>query len=211
MIQRRVHQIWIGPEIPQEIQGYCDDMKRMNSDMEYQLHRNEVLERYKDDPYVRYLLNAEEKMAFVVDRIRVLLLRDEGGIYIDADARPVRPFSTLPWLDMPHVDFAFACRDAYRPGVAIARGISFIDNTFLASRKNGRMANRLCALYHSKAPKRDGGAIGREIFSNLDWTCVALNFRYVYAMERYPETLVLHDPFNLGSWVTKTKPALIMR
>lgn len=182
-----------------------DDTKAMNSDMAYQRHGNELMERYKLDPYIRYMLGAKEQWAFIVDRLRVLLLRDEGGLYIDADARPVQPVSTLKIWGKEHIDFVAGYRDPYRPGVSLHRGISFIDNTFLASAKNGRMANRLVDLYHSQAPKRDGHDIGVEIAANSDVDTVMLNFRYVYAMEVYPQTIFLHDDQNLGSWCEHRK------
>jgi len=177
-----------------------DDTQAMNSDLEYRRHGNEILQRYENDPYIRYMMGAKEQWAFIVDRIRVLLLRDEGGLYIDADARPIKPVSTLPIWDRKDIDFVAGFRDPYRQGVALHRGISLVDNTFLASAKGGRIANRLVELYHSKAPKRDGHDIGCEILANSREDVVWLNFRYVYAMEKHPETVFLHDDQNLGSW-----------
>jgi hypothetical protein len=199
-------QVWVGPKPPPpKVQKFMEDTKTMNSDMTYQRYGNEVLERYKTDPYILHMLGAREEWAFIVDRIRVLLLRDEGGIYIDCDAQPIRPLSSMKFWDAPHVDFVCGFRDPYRSGVALHRGISLLDNTFLASAKNGRMANRLVNLYHSQAPKRDGHDIGVEIMANCDWTTVFTNFRYVYGMRVDPETVFLHDPQNLGSWTNNHK------
>jgi hypothetical protein len=202
----KIHQVWIGPKTPPaEVHKFMDDTKAMNSDMAYQRYGNEILDRYKSDPYVLYLLGSNSPWAFIVDRIRVLLLRDEGGIYIDCDAKPIRPLSSMKFWDAPHVDFVCGFRDPYRSGVALHRGISLLDNTFLASAKNGRMANRLVNLYHSQAPKRDGHDIGVEIMANCDETTVFTNFRYVYGMQVHPETVFLHDPHNLGSWCDNHK------
>lgn len=202
-IPRKIHQIWVGPNpIPNEVEPYCEKTRSMNPDFAYELHGNELLTRYESDPYVRHMVNNGEKWAFIVDRLRVLLLRDEGGFYIDSDARPIQPISTLPIWNMDHVDFVAGFRDPYRPGVALHRGISLVDNTCLASMPNGRIANRLVNLYNSKSPKRDGHDIGCEILANSREDVVWLNFRYVYGMQRHPESVFLHDDANLGSWTT---------
>lgn len=203
-IEPTIHQIWVGDSAPPEREmKFMEDTKRVNSDMAYHFHGNAILERYKSDPYIRYMMGGKVPWAFIVDRLRVLLLRDEGGIYIDCDAQPIKPLSSLKFWDREYVDFVCGFRDPWRPGVALHRGITLLDNTFLASAKNGRMANRLVNLYHSQAPKRDGHDIGVEIMANCDETTVFTNFRYVYGMQTFPETVFLHDPHNLGSWTDR--------
>lgn len=191
--------------MPPNLQSFCAQTERMNKGWAYKLHGNEALERYKDDPYIHRMIAVEEKWAFIADRLRVLILRDEGGVYIDADAQPISPLDILPVWDMPHVDFVTAVRDPYRPGVALHRGISLIDNTFMASARDGRIASRLVRLYSSKTPKRTGHDQGCEVLANADWTTVILNYKFVYAMERMPDTIFLHDGFNLGSWTDSPK------
>lgn len=205
MIQKVCHQLWIGPaEVPEKIQEFCDATKRLNPDWDCKLHRNEVMDRYKSDPYVRHMLNAGDKMAFIADRIRILLLKEEGGVYVDADAMPLRPLSSLKVWDLPHVDFITGFRDPYRTGVALHRGISLIDNTFMASVPNGRMINRLDRIYTSRTPKRNGHDTGVEVIANCREDTLFLNFRYFYAMKPLPpEALFDHDSINLGSWVER--------
>jgi glycosyl transferase-like sugar-binding protein len=203
---RLLHQIWIGPSpIPDRERAWCAEMQRMNVGWRYRLHGNELLERYAQDPYIKFMVSKGEKPAFISDRLRVLLLRDEGGLYIDADAQPVRPFNNVPVWDKDEVDFVYGARSTARKGVAVSRGISFIDNTFMASKPNGRMIGILDRLWTPEAVTGqgqavNGGACGRAIFDNQDWTCVALGYRYIYAEQSSPETLVLHDSHNLGSW-----------
>lgn len=200
-IPRLIHQIWFGPDpVPDNIRSLCTQTEKMNNGWKYRLHGNELLARYHDDPYIHRMMEVGDKLAFVADRLRVLLLRDEGGVYIDADAQPISPLDSIPVWDMPHVDFVHGSRDTYRPGVALHRAIPIVDNTFLASAKNGRMANRLVSCYSSKTPRRNGHAVGCEIINHSDWTVVNLGFKYVYALERHPETLFLHDGINLASW-----------
>lgn len=188
-----------------EVESICEVMRVLNTKngWSYTLHRDEILERYKDDPYVKKLQVEKENVAFVVDRLRVLLLRDEGGVYCDADCRAVRPFSVVGGIAMAHWDFMYGARNPHRPGVALHRGIALVDNTVLGSAKNGRMINQLCDLYKPSNRQwlQNGVSIGHAILGNEDWTTMGLNYRYFYADSVSTETIVLHDTMNFASWL----------
>jgi hypothetical protein len=202
MIERAIHQVWIGPkEVPDDVQKYVDSTKAINRGWDHHFWGNSSLDLYKNDPYIHHMIKGGEKWAFVADRLRILLLRDFGGVYIDADAMPLKPLDSMSVWNNPAIDFVASFRDPYRPGVALHRGISLIDNTFMASAKDGRMINRLVRLYNSRTPKRDGHDTGVEIIANCLEDTAFINFRYVYGMEAHPESVFLHDPINLGSWV----------
>lgn len=208
MIPHTIHSIWIGGEIPGEIRDRCAHMKGLNNDMEYRLWGNELIERYRDDPYVTTLLERQDKLAFVADRLRVLLLRDEGGIYVDADAVPVRPFRSIAHIiDNPRCDFVAGMRSPFRKGVKLHGGISLVDNTVLLSAKGGKVARRLCDLWKPGKERQTGYEMGIEILCNLDDTVTILNFRYFYAEEAHHETICLHDAINLYSWSNKPNAA----
>lgn len=177
-------------------------MARINPTWRYRCHGNELLERFKDDPYVKALLDLKEKWAFITDRLRVLLLRDEGGVWLDADCQPVRPLDTLPIWDLPHIEFAAGMRSPHRKEVALYRGVPIIDNTFLASIPNGHMIRRLASLWTPEAPVVTGHRCGIAIMEAVDYTSAIVNHRYFYAEQTYPETIVLHDAHNLASWLT---------
>lgn len=205
MIPRILHQIWIGPQsMPANCVEWCAHTKGLNRGYQYHLHGNELLERYKADPYVRALVDRSEKWAFIADRLRVLVLRDEGGIYVDADAMPVRPFDTLSRiLDNPRTDFVTGLRSPYRKMVALHRGVSLVDNTVMMSAKGGRMISRLSSLWKPGKEKQTGYDMGIEVLTNADESTVLLNWRYFYAEESHAETIFLHDTVNLGSWIPK--------
>lgn len=202
-IPRTLHSAWIGPKpIPDRDKRWCDEMARMNGAWKYRLHGNELLERFKDDPYVRALVDQKEKWAFVMDRLRVLLLRDEGGVWLDADCQPMKPLDSLPIWDMEHVQFSAGLRSPHRKEVALYRGVPIIDNTFLASASNSHMARRLLSLWTPEAPVVTGHRCGIAIMEAADYSCVLLNHRYFYAEQQFPESIVLHDTHNLFSWRT---------
>lgn len=154
---------------------------------------------------MKAMLGKGEKTAFVIDRLRILLLRDEGGVYVDADAEPVKPLDSLPIWGMPHVDFVAGLRSPSRKDVALHRAVPIVDNTFLASAKGGRMVQHIEALWTPTAITGENHAInghrvGIAILEHASYDTVLLNHRHIYCETLYPESLILHDSHNLGSW-----------
>lgn len=198
---RLLHQIWIGPKpVPERERQWCADMARLNPTWKHTLHGNELLERYSADPYLRALKDRGVKLAFVADRLRVLLLRDDGGVYLDADCEPLRPLDSLPIWDRPDLDFVAGLRSPFRKDVALHRAIPLVDNTFIASAKGGRLINRLASLWDPAHLIIDGHATGCAILENADHGTLLLGQRHFYAMQKFPESIVLHDGHNLASW-----------
>lgn len=205
-IPRRIFQGWVGEKpMPEREKSWCAQMKQMNPTWEYRCFGNEILEEYGQDPYVHALQHLDKPKAFIVDRLRMLLLRDHGGVWIDPDAQPIRPFDTLnPLWDGP-ATFVAGFRSPDRPQVALHRNVSLIDNTFLASAPNSRMCQRILSLWRPTTVVIDGHAVGVEIIRDCHSDVVLLNHRYFYSMQNLPETIVLHDNQNLESWVKETR------
>lgn len=174
-------------------------MRRMNPTWDYRFFGNEIMDRYGNDPYVKTMIDTGRPWAFVTDRIRVLLLKEHGGIWLDPDCQPIKPLDSINIWDGPQT-FMAAFRSPDRPEVALHRGVSLLDNTFLASAPNSRMINRLMACWTPKTPVIDGHGVGVEILRSINSDCVMLNHRYFYSLQQYPETICLHDAHNLGSW-----------
>ncbi len=191
--------------MPENLRRFSAKMESINRNFRYRLYGDELLEQYKADPYVKTMLERKTKLAFVADRLRCLVLRDEGGIYVDADAEPVKSFSALNHiLERPDVDFVTGIRCPFRHGVALHKGISLVDNTVLLSAPNGRMINRLLSLWTPKTPVVSGYNIGLEVLNSADYDTCLLNYKYFYSELPCPEALALHDGINLGSWVNNT-------
>lgn len=201
MISKIIHSIWLGTTIPPEMAKRMDGVRRMNADMTYRMHRDPA--EFIDDAYVKWGIETKQPVAFVVDRIRLLCLQREGGVYVDADCVACRPFSALNVFDDPKADFLFSMRSPDRMGVQLKGGVSLVDNTVLGSAKDGRMVNRLMELYHPNQKVQNGNTVGLQILRHMDTDCRVLNFRYVYGEHRHPESLVLHDGINMGSWCSK--------
>lgn len=198
MIPKIIQQVWLGPIIPPEIKNRMDGVKRMNGDFQYQLHQDAYA--FRSDPYIQWILSSRSPIAFLVDRIRLLALQRDGGFYVDADAVACRPLHTLGVFTDPKTDFVFGMRSPDRVGVGLHGPIALVDNTFLASAKNGRLIRKLLELYHPGGKVQNGGTVGRHILRHMDADTRVLNFRFFYGEQKYPETIFSHDAINLGSW-----------
>lgn len=192
--------------MPEREVAWCAQMKQMNPEFEYRCFGNEIMEQYGQDPYVREMMSRGEPLAFVTDRLRCLILRDQGGIWLDPDCQPVRPLNRLNhvWAD-PRITFVHSVRDPQRQNVHLHRGITLVDDTFLASAPGSRMINRVLEVWAPSCVRVDGHGIGVQILKYTDADTCNLNYRYFYALKSEPETLVLHDATNLASWCDEHK------
>lgn len=205
MIPKSCFTCWIGSPPPEATRRQIDDAKRIveSGGWSYTLYGKDALDRYADDPYVRALLGKGDKTAFVVDRIRLLLARDEGGFWVDADCKFIRPMSILNTLcERPDLDFVTGLRNPWRPHLGIGRGIPIVDNTVFGSAKGGQMVKRVLNLYKPENPRQTGHSMGMEVLRTADQNTTLLNYRFFYAMNDQvtPETILLHDENNNFSW-----------
>lgn len=202
MIPKNLLQGWVGPKQPPEmVVKFCAQMREMNKDFQYLWLGNDFLKRHENDPYVRHMVSRGEPWAFVMDRLRVLALKEQGGIWIDPDAQPLRPLKDLPIWDKDW-DFVTSHRSPYRAEVQVKRGVAVVDNSVMGSAKNGRMINHLVNLSDSRSPVRKGAAYGWEIMEKSGPDVCWLSPKEFYSMEKNPSAFVLHDPINLASWCT---------
>lgn len=207
-IPRKIHQAWVGPKpMSDRDRAWCEQMKAMNPAWEHRTHGNELLERYGQDPYVKALLGKQSPWAYVMDRLRVLLLRDFGGLWLDADCQPIKPLDSSPVWDFPHIQFVAGLRSPYRKQVALSRGVPLCDNTVLGSVPNGIMVRRLDALWVPSAIVVTGHTIGMALMAYKDYTTELFGFKEFYAEEIFPETIVLHDCHNDGTWMKERHAA----
>lgn len=207
-VPRRIIQGWIGSQpMPERERGWCAEMKRINPTWTHVLFGNEVLERYARDPYVKAMQDTKRPMAFIVDRIRALMLAEGGGVWLDPDCQPIRPLDTLKNIwDAPEVEFVMGLRNPHRSMVALHRGVTLCDNTIMASAPNSRMIRRILNLWKPNQVVVDGHATGVEMLAQIDGYRERLvGFRYFYDLQDNPEAIVLHDAHNMGSWVPQIK------
>ncbi len=96
-MEKIIHQIWVGPyEIPDKEKYFLERNKEINHDFEHILWTDENLPELPQK--VQDLCNyfrGKKDYAFVADVLRIFLVNQYGGIYIDLDSRPNLPLAEL--------------------------------------------------------------------------------------------------------------------
>ena len=111
-IPKKIHQVWIGPRVlPEKYVEMTAAMQAMHPEWEYKMWTHDEIfnDRYADDIYLQAYIQDPDtfKWAFITDRIKLLLLRDFGGVYVDVDAKYVKSFDlVMDKLEEKHTFFA---------------------------------------------------------------------------------------------------------
>ena len=97
MIPKRIIQTWKTREIPREFRGYQKSLRELNPDYEFMLFTDEEVVEFVAREYPQYLdaFNAFPEIIYKVDLFRLLAIHKLGGIYLDLDVYPVKPFDEL--------------------------------------------------------------------------------------------------------------------
>ena len=96
-IPKKIHQIWLGSELPDKYRKWTYSWKAFNPDWEYKLwtdaNTNEVI--LSD----RGLFDSIKSMGQKSDYLRYHVLNQFGGIYIDTDFECLKSIDPLSYLD----------------------------------------------------------------------------------------------------------------
>ena len=200
-IPKIIHQLWVGDKpMPDHCKRFVNRMKKINPDYEHKLWNNEVFELYKDDKFLQnYLTNPKlYKWAFICDRVRLLLLRDYGGIYCDVDARPIQSFNIIRDGLSPIHTF-FAGMKSYQETNTL------IDCTVYGSAPHSRMIYELLNTYTRINWANGGKVFCARIIKKMDTDVALFGYEYFYDGRITDKTIVLHDvaETRLFSWVGK--------
>jgi len=90
MIPKIIHQIWIGDQSQRPIEC-METIKRDNPDCEYKLWTEKELKKLKISKKLELKLKCMSEICGKCDIYRYLILKEHGGIYIDADTVSVEP------------------------------------------------------------------------------------------------------------------------
>lgn len=204
-IPKKIHQIWIGhQEIPEHCIEFGKEMEQMHPDWEYKLWRHEDIFNglYKDDPFLQNYVKDPDlyRWAFMADRIRLLLLRDFGGIYCDLDAKPIRSFDTI--VDKLHPDITFFA--GMKPS---QDNNTLIDCTVYGSAPNSRIINECLSVYTRVDWAHGCKTFNDRIIEKMGPDIAIFGYEYFYNWQLNDKTIVLHDveETRLFSWVDNKK------
>lgn len=89
-----IHQIWIGPRsMPLQDRYYVRDMKLKNHSWEHRLWTNSNLPELPENIKATYDMFGEwGKPTYQADVLRLFLVKEYGGLYIDVDFQPLGSF-----------------------------------------------------------------------------------------------------------------------
>jgi mannosyltransferase OCH1-like enzyme len=96
-MEKTLHQIWVGPyEIPDKEKYFLERNKELNPDFKHILWTDSNLPELPEK--IQELCNYfrdKKDYAFVADVLRIFLVYEYGGLYIDLDCRPNYPLNEL--------------------------------------------------------------------------------------------------------------------
>ena len=204
-IPKKIHQIWIGhKEIPEHCAAFGREMQEMHPDWEYKLWRHEEIfdDLYKDDVYLQEYVKDPQlyKWAFIADRIRLLLLRDFGGIYCDLDAKPIRPFDLILDGLSPQITFFAGMKPTQENN-------TLIDCTVYGSTPNSRIINECLSCYTRINWAHGCKTFNDKIIEKMGPDVATFGYEYFYNWQISDKTIILHDveETRLFSWVDNDK------
>lgn len=116
MIPKIIHQVWVGQQEPEFIAKAMQSVKDKNPEYEYILHGNEAIKKY----HLEHLYG-EVPHAFIADMIRIRVLQESGGWYLDADMTAKHGLEKLP--DSIHEAEFCTLQTDFGKGLVLANGM----------------------------------------------------------------------------------------
>jgi len=114
VIPKKIHQIWLGGEVPEKYRYFMQSWRRFHPDYEYKLWTDEDAESFGMERTDAY--HSSNNMGTRSDIFSYEILRRYGGIYCDTDFECVKPFDDLLFLQ-------FFSSVAYDPKLEIYHGL----------------------------------------------------------------------------------------
>ena len=97
-IPKRLHQIWLGGKpIPKRWADFSERLRQMHPAWEYRLWTDADLpELFAADPFkLERHFDRCPNFGFQSDLMRLMILWQVGGVYLDTDCEPLRPLDGL--------------------------------------------------------------------------------------------------------------------
>lgn len=194
-IPKKIHQVWIGPkQLPEKYVEMTANMKAMHPDWEYKLWSHDEIfnDLYVDDVFLQSYVKEPDtfRWAFITDRVKLLLLRDFGGVYVDVDAKPVKSFNDILFKLTENQTF-FAGMKAYSTQQAL------VECSVYGAAPNSRIINLCLKEYDDIRWAHGCLTFSNVIVNNLEEDMLLLNSKYFYDFELTDTTILLHEPAEI--------------
>jgi mannosyltransferase OCH1-like enzyme len=100
MIPKRFIRIWLGDKpIPELFEQWWDDFKVIHTDWEFVTIKS--FDEFEISDEIKELLPTIESYAGLSDILRLIVLYEMGGVYVDTDIKPIKSFDSLVKDDTP--------------------------------------------------------------------------------------------------------------
>lgn len=93
LIPKKIHQIWLGGEVPSRVLELTEKIKKFHPDWEYKLWTDKDVDSLSF--FNKKLYDLHDNYGTKSDILRLEILFKEGGIYLDTDFDIVRPFDEI--------------------------------------------------------------------------------------------------------------------
>ena len=97
LIPKKIHQIWLGGELPEKYKQFTESWKRFHPSWEYRLWTDKDADEFgmtRADAYY-----SSKNLGTRSDIFSYEILRRHGGLYCDTDFECLKPFDDLLWLN----------------------------------------------------------------------------------------------------------------
>jgi len=92
-MENNIHQIWVGNNrIPTHIKEWMDEVKEQHKDFTYYFWNDENLPELPE--HLKKVYDSYKEPAIKADLLRMYVVHKFGGIYLDADFKPIDGFHT---------------------------------------------------------------------------------------------------------------------
>ena len=96
MIPKRFIRIWVGKnEMPAIFQGWWNDLEQLHPTYEFLTITNDNIKSIVIPDNIKPILKQVKTCAGLSDILRILILYQIGGIYVDTDIMPLKSFDSL--------------------------------------------------------------------------------------------------------------------
>lgn len=161
-MEKIIHQIWVGPyDIPEREKYFIETVKNYNKSFEHVLWTDDKLPELPQNIKILYdAFRVQKDYAHMADVLRIFLVKEYGGLYIDVDFKPLKPFDLFDNNDMS----MFVC---YHGGIDYT-----MPNGVFGGKRNSEPVNFIFNLIDVKnsgwyGPSWLGGAVKKYL--NLDY------------------------------------------
>jgi mannosyltransferase OCH1-like enzyme len=95
LIPSKIHQIWLGGELPNKYESYTNSWRFFNPSYEYRLWKDNDVDEVLQNATSRELFFHCKNFGMKSDILRYEILKQQGGIYVDTDFECLKSFDTF--------------------------------------------------------------------------------------------------------------------